>query len=56
VEVVEVFENEVEYVLTCLAKVYQTDAAAKQQLSPLARLQLHQQQSGPVMEELHAWL
>ena len=57
VDVVTAFESEVEYVLQCLKKVYKTeDEAKKQQLSPDERLQLHQQQSGPVMDELHNWL
>lgn len=57
VDVVEYFPSEVKYVLECLKKVYQTDAEAKeQQLSPEARLKLHQEQSGPVMDELHRWL
>ena len=57
VEVVEAFPAEVQYVLECLKKVYQTDAEAKQQqLSPDERLRRHQAQSGPVMNELHGWL
>ena len=57
VEIVEAFPDEVKYVLKCLKKVYQTDAQAKQQhLSPDERLKLHQEQSGPVMDELHRWL
>ena len=54
---VEDFPAEVTYVLECLKKVYQTDAEAKQQqLSPDERLRLHQEQSGPVMDELRLWL
>ena len=57
VDVVEAFPAEVQYVLECLKKVYQTDAEAKQQqLSPDERLRRHQAQSGPVMNELHGWL
>jgi hypothetical protein len=57
VDVVDDFPAEVKYVLECLKKVYQTDAEAKQQhLSPDERLKLHQEQSGPVMDELHRWL
>ena len=57
VEVVSAFPTEVRYVVECLKKVYQTEAQAKQQqLSPEQRLRLHQQQSGPVMDELHRWL
>jgi hypothetical protein len=57
VDVVAAFEPEVEYVLQCLKQVYKTDDEAKQQqLSPDERLRLHQQQSGPVMDQLHKWL
>jgi transposase len=57
VEVVTAFPDEVKHVLECLKIVYKTDADAKQQqLSPEERLQLHQQQSGPVMDALHRWL
>ena len=57
VDVVNEFPAEVRYVLECLKKVYQTDAEAKQQhLSPEERLRLHQEQSKPVMDELHGWL
>ena len=57
VDVVEYFPDEVTYVLECLKQVYQIDAEAKQQqLSPDERLRLHQEQSGPVMDELQRWL
>jgi len=57
VDVVKDFPAEVKYVLECLKKVYQVDAQAKEQhLSRDERLRLHQQQSGPVMDELHRWL
>jgi hypothetical protein len=57
VDVVNEFPAEVRYVLECLKKVYHTDAEAKkQQLSPEERLRLHQEQSRPVMDELHHWL
>lgn len=57
VDVIDAFPSEVKYVVKCLKKVYQTDGEArKQQLSPLERLSLHQERSGPVMEELHQWL
>jgi transposase len=40
-----------------LGKVYGHDADAREQgLAPEERLRLHQQRSGPVMEELHRWL
>jgi hypothetical protein len=57
VDVVEAFPVEVEYVLQCLKQVYQTDAQTQQQeLSAQERLQLHQAQSRPVMEQLQKWL
>jgi transposase len=57
VDVVAAFPAEVEHVLECLKIIYKVDAQAKeQQLSPNERLQLHQEQSGPVMDELHRWL
>ena len=37
--------------------VYRNEAIARErQLSPEARLQWHQEASGPTMEQLHAWL
>jgi hypothetical protein len=57
VEIAQAFPEEVAYVLNALKSVYQVDAEAKQQrLSPDDRLRLHQQRSGPVMDELHGWL
>jgi transposase len=57
VEVAENFPQECRYVLESLGSVYVNDAAAREQkLSAQARLQFHQQQSGPVMDELHGWL
>jgi hypothetical protein len=57
VEVVREFPDEVAYVLACLSHVYQVDARAKKEkLSPEERLRLHQECSGPVMEQLQQWL
>ena len=43
--------------LETLGEVYGNDAMAREQeLSAEERLQFHQEQSGPVMEELHDWL
>jgi transposase len=57
VDVVEHFPDECRYVLEALKVVYQNDAVARQkQLSPEARLQFHKSQSGPVMDDLQAWL
>ena len=37
--------------------IYRNDAiAGKRNLSPAARLEFHQTDSGPTMAELHAWL
>lgn len=57
VDVAGAFPTEVQYVLEHLKTVYKIDAEAKQQgLSPEARLERHQEQSGPVMEKLERWL
>jgi transposase len=38
-------------------KIYKNDAIAKQkQMSPDERLMLHQEKSGPIMDEFHNWL
>ena len=57
VDVAANFPGECRYVLESLGKVYYNDAKAREQgMSPGDRLKFHQQQSGPVMEELHVWL
>ncbi len=57
VEVAEHFPEECRYVLEALAVIYRNDAIArKRNLSPAARLEFHQTQSGSTMAELHAWL
>jgi len=57
VEVVENFPSECRYVLEMLGQVYGHDAEARERgLAPDERLRLHQERSGPVMEQLHAWL
>jgi hypothetical protein len=57
VEVVESFPLECRFVLQCLKAVYQIDAEGKELgLSPEERLRLHQENSGLVMEVLHAWM
>ncbi len=57
VEVAEHFPEECRRVLEALAVIYRNDAISrKRKLSPAARLDFHQAQSGPTMEELHAWL
>ena len=57
VDVAELFPAECQHVLESLAVIYGNDAVARErELSPQERLLFHQTHSGPVMEELHAWL
>jgi transposase len=57
VDVYERFPEPCRYLLEALAVVYRNDAIARQrQLSPEARLQWHQEASGPTMQPLHEWL
>ena len=57
VEVAENFPEECRYVLETLGDVYHHDALARErELSPEDRLRWHQEQSGPLMEQLHAWM
>ena len=57
VEIAPNFPDECRHVLEALGEVYYNDATAREQaLSAEDRLKLHQKQSGPVMEQLHAWL
>ncbi len=57
VEVAERFPEECRHVLEALAVIYKNDGIARERnLSPQERLLFHQAESGPVMEELHAWL
>jgi transposase len=57
VDVAESFPEEVSFVLETLRKVYKTDAAARElRLSPQQRLQLHKQESGPLMAALEKWM
>jgi transposase len=57
VEVAEQFPAECQHVLESLAVVYHHDAIARERdLLPQERLLFHQAQSGPIMEQLHAWL
>src|SRR5262249_49861805 len=51
------FPEPCRYLLEALAVVYRKDAPAQlRQLSPEARLQFHQQESGPPRRQLHDWL
>jgi len=57
VEVIENFPQPCQHVLEQLGKIYGHDAKARQQgMTPEERLRYHQQESGPVMNELRAWL
>lgn len=57
VDVYDRFPEQCRYLLEALAVVYRQDALAReQQLSPAARLHLHQQHSQPTMQQLHVWL
>jgi transposase len=57
VDVYDRFPEPCRYLLEALAVVYRNDAVARErQLSPEARLQLHQEASGPTMRQLHDWL
>ena len=57
VDVAENFPDECRYVLEMLGQVYGYDAEAREHgLTPDERLQLHQEHSKPVMDQLHIWL
>ncbi len=57
VDVAEAFPEEVAHLLKELGAVYKHDAEAQEaNLSPDERLRYHQERSGPIMEELKAWL
>ena len=57
VDVYDRFPEPCRHLLETLAVVYRNDAVARErQLSPEARLQFHQEASGPTMQELHDWL
>ena len=56
VDVAERFPEECRYVLETLAQVYRNDATAREEeMSPEARQEFHQAESGPIMEQLRAW-
>src|SRR6516225_10368340 len=57
VDVYDRFPEPCRYLLESLAVVYRNDALARErQLSPEARLQFHQHESRPTMQQLHEWL
>lgn len=56
VDVLSAFPDECAYVIEILAKVYNNDAFAKGKgMSPELRLILHQEESGPLMDDLEQW-
>lgn len=57
VDVADRFPEECQQVLEPLSVIYRNDTIARERnLSPEARLLFHQAESGPIMEELQAWL
>ena len=57
VEVAVHFPRQCRHVLESLSVIYRNDAIArKRNLSPQARLEFHEANSGPTIAELHAWL
>jgi hypothetical protein len=57
VELVESFPEECRYVLEALRGVYHNDALTREQeMVPEERLRFHQEHSGPLMQDLHAWM
>ena len=57
VKVIENFPEECRFVLESLREVYHYDDQARAQKLPAEeRLRFHQENSGPVMKKLHAWL
>jgi len=56
VEIINSFPDECAYMIERLGKVYYHDAIAREQnMSDEKRLEYHQQQSGPIMDELESW-
>jgi len=55
VEIERSFPEECAHVLDHIRELYATDAGAKK-MTPSERLALHQEQSGPVLERLRAWI
>ena len=57
VEIVQNCPSECRFLLEMLGRVYGYDAKAREERTRgTARLEFHQQHSGPVMDELHRWL
>jgi transposase len=57
VDIYDRFPEPCRYLLEAIAVVYRNDAIARERrLTPEARLQWHQEASGPTMRQLHDWL
>jgi transposase len=57
VDIVDLFPAECRKVLEAFRVIYKNDAVAKEQeMCPQQRLEFHQQQSGPTMNELEQWM
>lgn len=58
VDAADNYPDECAYVIIDVyQQIYKNDAVAKQQqMSPDERLRFHQEKSGPIMDEFHAWL
>ncbi len=57
VDLIDSFPEESRYVIRTLANVYHHDKLAKEQnMSDKERLRFHQENSGPIMDELKTWL
>jgi hypothetical protein len=57
VDVTPSFPAECRHILETLGEVYRCDADARARgLTPADRLAAHQARSGPLLDELHAWL
>jgi len=57
IDVSESFPKECRHVIESLREIYRFEAQAKERkLSPLERLHFHQEQSQPVMDQLHEWM
>lgn len=57
VELIDLFPEQVRFVLETLREVYKSDAEARtRQLSPAERLRLHQRESAPRMAALKEWM
>jgi transposase len=55
VEVAEDFPEECRFLLECLKEVYAFEAATKD-MTPQERLDFHKEHSGPVMDQIWAWI